>query len=135
MILTYDGAALNFTWNEASGTLTATLPAADSGYHRVSVTACDASGNLARASADVKPAGTRTSPFGDMAGHWAEPYATYLYDTGVSKGTGVEIPVYQPEKNITRAEFFAMVARWMDLDLTQYANVELPFVDAASIPD
>ena len=63
------------------------------------------------------------------------PYATYLYDTGVSKGTGVEIPVYQPEKNITRAEFFAMVARWMDLDLTQYANVELPFVDAASIPD
>ena len=28
-----------------------------------------------------------------------------------------------------------MVARWMDLDLTQYANVELPFVDAASIPD
>ena len=133
--LTYDGAALNFTWNEASGTLTATLPAADSGYHRVSVTACDASGNLARASADVKPAGTRTSPFGDMAGHWAEPYATYLYDTGVSKGTGVEIPVYQPEKNITRAEFFAMVARWMDLDLTQYANVELPFVDAASIPD
>ena len=135
VILTYDGATLNFTWNEASGTLTATLPAADSGYHRVSVTACDASGNLARASADVKPAGTRTSPFGDMAGHWAEPYATYLYDTGVSKGTGVEIPVYQPEKNITRAEFFAMVARWMDLDLTQYANVELPFVDAASIPD
>ena len=132
--LTYDGATLNFTWNEASGTLTATLPAADSGYHRVS-TACDASGNLARASADIKPAGTRTSPFGDMAGHWAEPYATYLYDTGVSKGTGVEIPVYQPEKNITRAEFFAMVARWMDLDLTQYANVELPFVDAASIPD
>ena len=135
VILTYDGATLNFTWNEASGTLTATLPAADSGYHRVSVTACDASGNLARASADIKPAGTRTSPFGDMAGHWAEPYATYLYDTGVSKGTGVEIPVYQPEKNITRAEFFAMVARWMDLDLTQYANVELPFVDAASIPD
>lgn len=65
--LTYDGATLNFTWNEASGTLTATLPAADSGYHRVSVTACDASGNLARASADIKPAGTRTSPFGDMA--------------------------------------------------------------------
>lgn len=24
--LTYDGATLNFTWNEASGTLTATLP-------------------------------------------------------------------------------------------------------------
>ena len=133
--VTYDGAALDFTWNEAAGTLTATLPAADSGYHRLSVTAGDASGNLARASADIQPAAARTSPFGDMTGHWAEAYATYLYDTGVSQGTGGEVPLYQPDKSITRAEFFAMVARWMGLDLTQYADVELPFVDADAIPD
>ena len=133
--VTYDGAALDFTWNEAAGTLTATLPAADSGYHRLSVTAGDASGNLARASADIQPAAARTSPFGDMTGHWAEANATYLYDTGVSQGTGGEVPLYQPDKSITRAEFFAMVARWMGLDLTQYADVELPFVDADAIPD
>ena len=133
--LTYDGAALSFTWNESTGTLSASLPAADTGYHRATVTASDASGNLGRASADIQPASERTSPFADMTGHWAEQYATYLYDNGISMGTGVDTVVYQPDKSITRAEFFTMVARWMDLDLTQYAGVELPFVDAASIPD
>ena len=133
--LTYDGAALSFTWNESTGTLSASLPAADTGYHRATVTVSDASGNLGRASADIQPASERTSPFADMTGHWAEQYATYLYDNGISMGTGVDTVVYQPDKSITRAEFFTMVARWMDLDLTQYAGVELPFVDAASIPD
>ena len=133
--VTYDGTNLSFTWNESAGTLTAALPAADSGYHRVSVTVSDASGNLARASADIKPSAQRTSPFGDMTGHWAEPYATFLYDQGISQGTGGDVPQYQPDRNITRAEFFAMVAHWMDLDLTQYSGVELPFADKDKIPD
>lgn len=132
--LTYDGEVLTGAWNESTGTLTATLPAADSGYHRVTVTASDASGNLARASADVQPSSSRTSPFGDMTGHWAEPYATFLYDQGISQGTGGATPQYQPNKNISRAEFFALVARWMDLDLEQYASVEVPFADADAIP-
>ena len=133
--VTYDGANLSFTWNESAGTLSATLPAADSGYHRVTVTVGDASGNLARASADIMPSVQRTSPFGDMTGHWAEPYATFLYDQGISQGTGGDVPQYQPDRNITRAEFFAMVAHWMDLDLTQYSGVELPFADKDKIPD
>ena len=70
-----------------------------------------------------------------MTGHWAEPYATFLYDQGISQGTGGDVPQYQPNRNITRAEFFAMVAHWMDLDLTQYSNVVLPFADADKIPD
>lgn len=133
--VTYDGTNLSFNWDESKGTLTAALPAADSGYHRVSVTVSDASGNLARASADIKPSAPRTSPFGDMTGHWAEPYATFLYDQGISQGTGGDVPQYQPNRNITRAEFFAMVAHWMKLDLTQYSGVELPFADKDKIPD
>ena len=135
LTLTYDGAPLQFTWNESSGTLSATLPAADNGYHRVTLVAGDASGNLARASADISPATQRTSPFGDMAGHWAEPYATFLYDQGISQGTGGDVPQYQPNRNITRAEFFAMVAHWMDLDPALYSGVELPFADKDKIPD
>ena len=42
---------------------------------------------------------------------------------------------YQPGTNITRAEFFTMVARWMGLDLTEFESVELPFADTAEIPD
>ena len=133
--LTYDGAPLTFTWDEAAGVLTAALPAADAGYHRVTATAVDASGNLGRASADVGPASPRTSPFADTAGHWAEKFAVYLYDTGVTQGVGEEELLYLPDRSITRAEFFTMTARWMKLDLTQYAGVELPFVDADAIPD
>ena len=132
--LTYDGTPITGNWNAGTSTLTATLPAADGGYHRVTVTASDASGNLGRASADITPASFLSGPFIDMKGHWAEPYATFLYDQGISQGTGGASPQYQPDKNITRAEFFALTARWMDLDLTSYANVELPFADTASIP-
>ena len=132
--LTYDGAALDFTWDEASGALSATLPADDGGYHRVTLTAGDASGNLGRASADIAPALPRISPFGDMDGHWASQYATFLYDQGISQGTGGDVPQYQPDRSITRAEFFAMAANWLGVDLSQYESVELPFADAGDIP-
>ena len=133
--LTYDGESIPFTWNESAGTLSASLPAADTGYHRVTLTAWDAAGNPARASADLTPSAPRVSPFGDMTGHWAEAYATFLYDQGISQGTGGEVPQYQPDRNITRAEFLAMVAHWLELDLTQYSSVELPFADKDQIPD
>lgn len=134
--LTYDGERLGFTWNESTGTLSATLPAADAGYHRVSVSAADASGNLSRASADVLPAGERTQVFTDMGGHWADAYAAFLYDAGVTNGVSAADGslLYQPDKNITRAEFFALTARWLGLDLSQYAGVELPFADSAELP-
>lgn len=133
--LTYDGTPLSGSWNESTGTLTATLPPADNGYHRITVTAADASGNLSRASADRAPVSERVSPFSDLAGHWAAPYATFLYDQGISQGTGGEIPRYEPDRSISRAEFFTLVARWMDLDLAPYADVVLPFADAAQIPE
>ena len=134
--LTYDGKPFTGTWNQSSGTMTAPLPSGTSNsIHRVTVVASDASGNLARASTDLKPVLELSSPFGDMQGHWAEPYASFLYYEGISQGTGGNIPQYHPNKSITRAEFFALVARWMDLDLNAYAGVQLPFADAAQIPD
>ena len=134
--VTYDGAPLEMTWNESANSLSATLPAADGKAHRVTVTASDASGNRARASADIAPNADHANAFTDMTGHWAAKYATYLYDTGVTSGTGAagEPLTFAPDRNITRGEFFALVARWLDLDLEQYAGVELPFADADQAP-
>ena len=135
VVLTRDGAPLTFTWNQETGTLTAALPAADSQTHRITVTAVDASGNLARGSADMAPTVARDPIFTDTDDHWANAYADYLYDTGVTTGVSVgDTLQFQPNKNITRGEFFAMAARWMKLDLDAYAGVELPFADAAGIP-
>ena len=108
--LTYDGAALDFQWDPVTGVLTAQLPAADSSYHRVNLTARDNSGNLGRGGADIKPASSRDPAFADTDDHWAGEYATWLYDRGISQGTGEGAPQFQPDKNITRAEFFALVA-------------------------
>lgn len=146
VILTYDGAVLSGTWNAKTDTLTAKLPSAPAQTqpaaegeapqptHRVTVTAVDVSGNLGRESLVLE--GDATVEFADMTDHWALSYAAYLYEQGITKGVSDgDTLYYQPNTNITRAEFFTMVARWMGLDLTQYEGTELPFADAGEIPE
>ena len=136
--LTYDGEPLSFTWDAAASKLTATLPAADSKTHRVTVTVTDASGNIGRGSATRSAAGTTASAFTDTQNHWAASYADYLYQQGITTGVPNEADgtlQFQPDRTITRGEFFAMVARWLGVDMDQYSTVELPFVDADQIPD
>ena len=135
VVLTYDGKALSAAWDSATSTLTATLPAGDGRAHRVTVTAVDASGNLGRASVDIPASAELNNVFEDMNGHWAATYATYLYNAGVTSSVVPDALKFAPDRNITRGEFFAMVARWMGLDLNDYSGVPLPFADAASIPD
>lgn len=133
VILQYDGAVLTGTWNEKTGTLSANLPAPGAAGHRVTVTAVDASGNLGRASREVGEGATLI--FADLEDHWAATYADYLYEQGITKGVSQGTTLYyQPDANITRAEFFTMAARWMGLDLSKYAGVSLPFADAQEIP-
>ncbi len=153
--LSYDGATLAGQWNAEKGTLTAQLPipeaaaqeAADpeSGEgqavapepqpaHRVSVTAVDVSGNLGRVSQDIP--GDALVEFADLTEHWAAAYVSYLYEQGITNGVAADEGLYfLPNNTITRAEFSTMVARWMGLDLTKYESVELPFADAAEIPE
>ncbi len=142
---TWDGAPLSFQWDAGKGKLTATIPGDDGRLHRATVTATDQSGNIGRGAANVLPLAMTDpdnatvpadgGPFIDMTAHWAGLYTTYLYNKGVVKGVETNAGYqFQPEKNITRGEFFVMVARWMGLDLTAYSGVELPFADAGSIP-
>lgn len=136
--LTWDGAPLDFTWDAASRTLKATLPADDGRLHRAAVTVTDASGNIGRSGVDRSAAAGREAVFSDMQGHWAEPYAVYLYDHKVSTGVPNEADgtlQFQPDKAITRGEFFTMAARWLNVDLNAYAGTELPFADTAAIQD
>ncbi len=130
---TYDGWNLETSWNAATGVLTATLPDFGSLERRVSVTAVDASGNLSRQS--VSAGQGPTLIFEDMEDHWAAACANYLYGQGITKGVSdVGRLIYQPNANITRAEFFTMCARWMHLDLAAAGGTELPFADAGDIP-
>ncbi|MBU5435987.1 phosphodiester glycosidase family protein [Pseudoflavonifractor sp. MSJ-37] len=134
--VTYDGKAIDKTWNAGTASLTATLPASEGKAHRITVTASDAAGNLARSSVDIAPDADYANVFADMDGHWGAKAASYLYTSGVTSGTGEagSTLTYAPDRNITRGEFFALTARWLGLDLDQYAGTALPFADADQAP-
>lgn len=136
LTVTLDGAALAFDWDQATARATAKLPVGDGKLHRVTVTARDVSGNLARAGSDYSAAEEWSEPFTDMQGHWARGFTAYLYQQGITNGVETEAGLsFQPEKAISRGEFALMTARWQGLDLESYAGVELPFADLTEIPD
>ncbi len=125
-----DGKALtSYSYSSAAGTLSVTLPAADGAQHRLTVTAGDASGNLARASVDT--AATDTTPaFTDMKGHWANAAVSYLSRSGITNGSGNG--KFEPETNITRQEFAVLLERYL-APTQDYSGVTLPFADADRI--
>jgi hypothetical protein len=132
--LTYDGRPLQFSYDQASGLLTAALPENGGAAHRLTITARDKSGNIARRSLDVATTETQAQPFTDMKGHWADIYTTYLYQQGIVNGIeGAKGVSYAPDTNMNRAQFAVIMCNWLKADAAQYADVELPFADVTAI--
>lgn len=129
--VTYDGEPIAHGYDAATGLLTAKLPAPDGFAHRVAVVAGDASGNLVRAGADVPMADDAEPFFLDIGGHWAEGAIGHLGRSGVSNGDGTGR--YNPDTNITRQEFAALLYRYLGVE-GDYAAVETPFADFGTIP-
>ena len=113
------------------GKLTVELPEVDEeeGWEamRVTITAADASGNIARTSVDI-PASDRTRKFTDVDADWGD----FLYTAGITNG--YEDGSYRPDNLITRAQFSALLYRYLRLDEADYADVVLPFADVDQIP-
>ncbi|MBE5040193.1 S-layer homology domain-containing protein [Ructibacterium gallinarum] len=59
------------------------------------------------------------SVFADTKGHWAEEDINYLAEKGVIEG--VDQTHFEPDRSITRAEFTAILAEYLELDQTQGA--------------
>lgn len=58
--------------------------------------------------------------FEDVKGHWAESYINYLFQRGIVKG--VSDTAFEPDRNVTRAEFVTMIVRALDLPIQTYNN-------------
>lgn len=69
--------------------------------------------------------------FNDTAGHWAYTYIEQMAQKRIM--SGYPDGSFQPDKNITRAEFARMIAVAMNLPLNEQA--QLSFSDQKSIPD
>lgn len=83
------------------------------------------------------PVQTRVNPMVDLDGHWAREPISQLYFREILKGekNGAGEMIYRPDDSMTRQEFVVAMVRWLGLDPADYAEVELPFADAASIAD
>ncbi len=123
--LTIDGAAAAF--NFQNGQLTAALPK-DGARHRITLTAKDAAGNLARTSRDT---GTLTCSFKDMKDHWAAVPVEYL----LQKGIFSQDTKFNPETKVSNEMAATMLSRYLGVDAAQYENIALPYIDADNISD
>ena len=83
------------------------------------------------------PVETRINPMTDLEGHWAREYISNLYFREILKGgeNGAGQLVFRPDDSMTRQEFVVSMIRWLGVDTTEYADVELPFADQDKIAD
>ena len=132
--LTYDDLPLTFSYEAAGSKLVAVLPENDGRAHRLTITARDKSGNVARRSIDIAATEEQPQPFVDMSGHWAESYTTYLFQQGVVNGIEEAKGLsYAPDTNMNRAQFAVIMCNWLKVDTDLYLQVDLPFADVSAI--
>lgn len=125
-----DGVEIEFTYNANKGIAAAYAEPVD-GYRRISVTAKDQSGNVSTQSLTLA-VNAPAAPFEDVQEHWATEYVAYMYSQNVVNG--VDDTHFAPDAIVTRAQCALMMCRWLGIDTTLYADVELDFVDSADIP-
>lgn len=128
--LTIDGQPADFEYDAASGALSCPLTP-DGAMHHIVLSVRDAFYNRTLCSASV---GTvQTSVFADLAatGHWARPYAEYLCQHGIFSADDN----FYPEQKASNEMIATLLSRYLGLDTAQYADVVLPFADAADIAD
>ena len=120
-------------YNTSTGTLKYYLPGPGEATEatRVTVTAVDASGNIDRASVDIDPYNVGHK-FTDIQDYWGATYVDFLYNADIT--TGYSDGTFRPNQNISRAQFAVMLYRYLKLDESKYASVNLPFADLGSIP-
>ncbi len=126
-----DGKPLENALKTNGAQFTVTTPALTEGTHCVTIEAMDDAGNLARGSVTIT-AGNPPPVFEDTKQHWASGYASLLSTRGIMQGENKNgVSYFSPNRNLTRAEFAAIMARALGLD-TAYDG-KLEFKDDAEI--
>ena len=75
------------------------------------------------------------SPFWDTENHWARDIISEMASQGIVSGQEEDgVMVFKPDNNMTRAEYASMIVNYLNLDISQYENDPLDFLDADEIP-
>ena len=81
------------------------------------------------------PVDVQENPFADLDRHWARMDILDMYFAGILKGSENKQGelVYRPNDSMTRQEFIVALMRYLEVDVSQYAYVQLPFTDTNRI--
>lgn len=128
-----DGVKASATYSPASAGISVTTGALSEGLHRVTIEAVDDAGNRARKSVDIVAGSASASKFSDTGGNWANGYINFAANRGIIQGETKDGKLYfNPARNLKRSEFAVIMARYLNLDTSDGAN--LSFGDTKSIP-
>lgn len=105
----------------------------DGGVHLMSIYATDSNGTGGIKTSVVGDISTINNIYEDTENHWARDYISYMSKRGVV--SGYDEGDFRPDRNMTRAEFACMIAKYLNINVYNYRGVTLPYADAESIPE
>ena len=130
-----DGKAVDFEYNTSTGTATINGANYGGGLHRLTVSAEDNFGNRARKSANINSSAALTGSFADIGTTWAKDYIIFAANKGLVQGqTAGGKSYFYPDRGLTRAEFAAIICRFLNINPDDYATTPLTFADNDKIP-
>ena len=110
--LTLDGTSLPLSYDADTMAVTATLEMPADGEHRLTLTALDANGNLARSTL-LQSGEQQALAFADTEGHWAQDNIAYVFARGLFSGETEDdgLTYFRPNRSLSRAEIAAVLVR------------------------
>ena len=109
-----------------------TYELADNEYHKLTLKVGKGSEYAALALAEAGDSASLGNAFSDMAGHWANKPVNYLYTQGIVSGfTEAGGLRFDPERQMTRAEFAVLLANYKGL---QPSNETVGLADEGQLP-
>ena len=109
---------------------------ADSPYEKKIIVAALNSLGYRTIKSYTAPGKAYENTFKDMSSHWAKDTVAYMHNKNIVNGVKNPDGTYSfnPDKNMTRAEFSVMVANYMGISTEDFKEADVPFTDAGKLP-
>lgn len=121
-------------WSNYDGeTFTAEIP---ENVHKIRITAVNDLGYSTIKNITIGDLTGRENPFEDTSGNWARDMLSYLYSKGVVSGENTQSGLsFNPQKEMSRAEFAVLISNFLGLDAKSYEGTAVPYTDLNEIPN
>ncbi len=130
----WDGETLSeIKWEDGHAEIKVPLP--KDGLHILSVDTEDEYGRRSR-SVSAEDFGKTENPLHDVEDQWYAGYVNFLDRKGILDTDEIfGLRYFRPQNEATRLEVMTMIARALNLNLSSYGGITLPFADIGSLSE